>query len=190
MARMYPNELQYHDKLSSAEIYLYKEFQKQLDDSYVVFHSVAWQTIGRNNRMQDGEADFVIAHPENGILVVEVKGGQIEFDPYAATWLSRSTNDKYHKIKDPFMQAKLGKYSLIDLFQTVLHRVSHINIGHAVAFPDVYVGKKVLGLDKPRDIIMDMVDSTKLSAWVGQAMAYWRAEDTRKNTAPTRRVVG
>ena len=32
---------------------------------------------------RDGETDLVIVHPENGILIIEVKGGQIRRDGQA-----------------------------------------------------------------------------------------------------------
>ena len=36
----------------------------------------------------DGEADFVVAHPEDGLLTVEVKGGTIIRDSRSEEWTS------------------------------------------------------------------------------------------------------
>lgn len=189
MARMYPNHLAISEKVSSAEYNLYRQLRDQLDNSYVVFHSVAWQAKGRNGRPIDGETDFVIAHPENGILVMEVKGGNIKFEPLTGTWTSTSEGNREYTVKDPFGQAKVAKYTLLELLKLNLPRVNHINIGHAVAFPDVFVGHEPLGADKPSELILDMGGTADLSAWVGQALAYWRGQNTRKESAPGRHAM-
>jgi hypothetical protein len=73
MARMYPNQLS-PDTISDAERRLYEALRDRLEDGYTVFHSVAWQSLDAEGRPRDGEADFVIAHPRRGILVMEAKG--------------------------------------------------------------------------------------------------------------------
>ena len=40
-------------------------------------HSVAWQCL-TDGQLYEGEADFVIIHPDHGLIVLEVKGGGIE----------------------------------------------------------------------------------------------------------------
>ena len=52
------------------------EALKSLPDTYTVFHSLRWnRRVGR--RIQYGEADFCVCHPQFGILVIEVKSGDI-----------------------------------------------------------------------------------------------------------------
>ena len=65
MARMVPFPMLPTD--SAAERRLYEGFLKQLDDQYVVYHSVDWVLAGRDGPIQ-GEADFVIVHPEDGLV--------------------------------------------------------------------------------------------------------------------------
>ncbi|MBU1746438.1 MAG: NERD domain-containing protein [Chloroflexi bacterium] len=79
MARMYPTILD-PDTKSPAERRLYEAFAREMGEEWVVFHHVPW--IGNDDRGQpcDGETDFVVAHPNLGVLVVEVKGGRIHFD--------------------------------------------------------------------------------------------------------------
>jgi superfamily I DNA/RNA helicase len=72
MARMVPNQLS-PDTRSDAERLLYEAFRDRLEDDYIVFHSAAWLSQDRQGRPRDGEADFVIAHPQRGILVMEAK---------------------------------------------------------------------------------------------------------------------
>lgn len=183
MARMYPNQLQ-DVKVSSAEFDLYHQLRDQLPNSYIVFHSVAWQAIGRNGRPQDGEADFVIAHPDNGILVIEVKGGSVRYHPQTKKWTSYSSSGRAYPVKDPFAQARVAKYTLIELLKQMLPQVKHINMGHAVAFPEAYLGPQPLGADKPRAIILDMADVADLTTWVKDALGYWRGRHSKKESAP------
>lgn len=75
MARMYPNRLRSSTQ-SHAEKVLYEAFRTKLPNSYSVFHSVSWLLRERRGSPRDGEADFVIAHPTEGLLIIEVKGGR------------------------------------------------------------------------------------------------------------------
>ena len=63
---------------SAAERRLYEGFLEQLGDEYVVYHSVDWvmAAAGSGPDPEQGEADFVIAHPEDGVLALEAKGGR------------------------------------------------------------------------------------------------------------------
>ncbi|MGB1252428.1 MAG: NERD domain-containing protein [Candidatus Promineifilaceae bacterium] len=184
MARMYPNILEISDKISSAEYSLYHQLHEQLGNDYVVFHSVAWQSIGKNGRPQDGEADFIITHPRNGILTIEVKGGNVRYTPKDGKWHSISEGQKLYELKDPFTQAKVAKFTLINLLKQLINRIRHVNIGHAVAFPDVYIEPQPLGADKPRQIVMDMADAANLTAWVEGAMTYWRGTNDLHESSP------
>jgi hypothetical protein len=189
MARMYPNQLS-PDTRSEAERRLYAAFRDELDNSYTVFHSVAWQSLDPAGRPRDGEADFVIAHPQRGILVMEAKGGTIHCDPRTGRWTSTDRSGQVHDIKDPFRQARDSKYILLDQLKLMLGDPRRrINIGHAVAFPDGVAGGALPGLDKPRDIILDATDLTNLSGWVGGALAYARGQSSSGDTAPGEEAV-
>jgi len=176
MARMYPNRIS-PDTKSNAERRLYKAFRDDLEDDYTVFHSVAWQSQDRRGRARDGETDFVIAHPQRGILVLEVKGGVIHYEPSTSRWTSADPTGQVHTVINPFGQAKDSKYVLREQLKVMLEVPRRqISIGHAVAFPDVVVGQELLGPDKPREIVLDATDLADLAAWVNQSLDYWRGE--------------
>ncbi len=184
MARMYPNHLS-PDTKSAAERQLYKAFRDRLDNDYTVFHSVAWQSLDGEGRPRDGEADFVIVHPKRGILVLEAKGGTICYDPSNGYWISTDLHGRAHKIRDPFHQVRYSKYTLEERLQVMLKMPRRrINVGHAVAFPDVVVGDALLGLDEPRQIILDKTDLAALPKWVGSVLAYYRGRESQRETAP------
>ena len=143
---------------SAAERTLYRELDQQLSDEYIVLHSVAWLSRA-GGRSHDGEADFLIAHPRYGVLLVEVKGGTIRRDGESGEWTSRDASGVDHVIKDPFEQAMRNAYALGDKLaddpRTAPYRYS---IGRAVAFPDVLVDENRLGPEAPRDLIVDSGD--------------------------------
>ena len=80
MARMIPQQLAEGGAgISAAEKVLFKEFARQLGPEWTVLHSVHW--LARDGgRSRDGEADFLLAHPRHGVLIMEVKGGAISRD--------------------------------------------------------------------------------------------------------------
>jgi len=72
IADMDPNEIPF-----DSERLVYLAF-RELPSGYVVMHSFPWLRPRRdfaNEPLAEGEADFVVLHPELGVLVVEVKGG-------------------------------------------------------------------------------------------------------------------
>ena len=78
MARMFP---EYEKELNScyAESKAYKAL-KELPQEYMIFHSVAWVEKKEYNPFRWYENDFLIIHPTYGMLVLEVKGGEIRFE--------------------------------------------------------------------------------------------------------------
>lgn len=89
---------------------------EQLPKSCIVFHSYPWlrperdlNRPGNKDVLREGEADFVIVHPRYGMMVVEVKGGDMFFDPENQRWDRRGAT---HQVKDPFEQAGRSLYAL------------------------------------------------------------------------------
>jgi hypothetical protein len=180
MARMYPDHLDEQTR-SPAERTLYAALREQLDDSYVVFHHVGWQARDRRAHPRDGEADFVIAHPERGVLVIEVKGGAIRRDGRAGSWTSTGSGGVTQAVADPVQQALDSKYVLLDRLKLALPR-RYFVMGHAVAFPDIEVRSTFLGLDLPRRIVLDASDLQELARWVERALDHW--DDRRARQSP------
>jgi len=170
MARMIPRK-PHPDTKSRAELKLFAAFEEQLADDYTVFHSVAWQLRDVRSGAEDGETDFLVVHPDFGILIVEVKGGHIRYDGAEDQWYTYST-----PIKDPFKQGRKNKYSLIaKLTELPGWRDRWITVGYAAAFPDVAV-KNDLRLDAPRELILDCADLPDLRQWVTRAITFLRGK--------------
>jgi hypothetical protein len=176
MARMYPNTLS-PDTESAAERKLFRVFKQELLDSYVVFHSVAWLARDTRGGARDGEVDFIIAHPEQGILVLEVKGGNIRYDGRSNQWFSYS-----HPIKDPIAQARESKHHLLQKLKDMSYWSQRwLALGHAVSFPDVPVPYDIKW-DVPEILVLDRDELDHITFNIERIFDYWTGE----HAAPSR----
>ncbi len=157
---------------SSAERRLYEGFLEQLDDDYVVYHSVDWALTG-GERPEQGEADFVIAHPQMGVLALEVKGGAIGYDRAAGRWTQTGHDGTHHLDEDPFHQAEDEMRSLTRILEAQPHsgRWAHA-LGFGVAFPDARYGRAERA-NAPAEIVIDRDDLHRLSERVPEVMRHW-----------------
>ncbi len=189
MAQMHPKHIN-DETVSNAERLLYSAFHEKLDDSYVVFHHAKWQGLDKEGRPRDGEADFIIAHPEYGVLVVEAKGGSIRYNARLDQWASISRDGDVHDIHDPFEQAMTSKYVLRDALQKMRGRQSRrVLLGHAVAFPEVVVPREWTSFDKPREIILDAASLAHLPRWFECVFSYWRGQSPAADPAAGRNAI-
>jgi hypothetical protein len=123
---------------SSAERRLYEGFLSQLADDYVVYHSVEWVLAPEETggKLIQGECDFLIAHPEDGLLVLEAKAGGITYDRASRRWRQLGRGND-HILDDPFAQAHQEMDSLIEILE---HQPDwerwRPSYGYGVAFPD------------------------------------------------------
>lgn len=167
MAHIYPKRLS-PDTKSEAERRLYERFARDLPDDYTVFHSARWLVRDSRSGARDGEADFVLAHPERGVLLLEAKGGIIRYDGTLGQWYSNNI-----EIADPFVQAERNKHSLLEMVKASPRlRDRRIPIGHAVAFPDCVV-ERSLRPDAPREVILDASDMPRIQQWLERAFAFY-----------------
>ena len=169
MAKFYPSIINsFHS--SEGECLVYEALSK-LNNEYVVFHSYRW--LGEiNQRRSEGEADFVVLHPQKGILSIEVKAGSIAFNN--GNWIQINRHTKESKIIDPVGQAAESQYRI----QNYLRR--HFNgqipvVGRAVWFPSVSIHDKItLPLEVNRDSIFDVGSLDNPAKNLDKAFSYWK----------------
>ncbi len=180
MALMYPKKLPGYierDPARSAERKVYEALEKDLDKSFSVFYSVAWLSKPRKGDPRDGEVDFVVVHPERGLLLVEVKGGRIARDGRTGTWTSTDRDGVTHEIKDPVGQAKRSKYALLDkMTEHPYWRNRRIGLGHAVILPDCATPSSPLSPDAPFDITLFAADMQRLGEEIVEVFEYWQRQ--------------
>jgi len=151
---MFPEDERYHRPESDAERRLYPVFAG-LPDDYAVYCNRRWHTPWRGGTTpRPAEADFLIAHPDRGILVVEVKGGQISYDPRTDSWFSNDARLD----QSPFAQVQRTRYRLRDVLKASGAGGIEFPLGEAVAFPDADVAPGDLPVGEVRERVIDAGD--------------------------------
>lgn len=182
MATIYPRELRAdvrNDPRLTAEVRLFDELKTQLGHGWYVFYHVAWLGKVRQKGLpRDGEADFIIYRPDQGILLLEIKGGGIRYDGAEQQWWSRDRYGQEHKIKDPFEQAVNSKHALLRKLESLPGwKDEWLWMGHGVVFPDV-IESSVLRANLPAhaqsEIILTHDALDELPRRLREVMAYWR----------------
>jgi hypothetical protein len=148
---------------SRAERELY-EALRTLDSEFTVIHSFPWlnsavATIDYHKAMI-GETDFIVLHPNLGILAIEVKGGH--FSTQDGRFIYVNTGAEF----DPFRQLQKGIFTLDKYIKKAGLRV---RVGKAFFFPDVIIPsdfappilKDIAGLPDSR-IYIDATERSKI----------------------------
>src|SRR5258708_1364327 len=115
MAKMYPQWLPTEGK-SNAERKLFDVLRDHLPQDYTVLWSIDWTQATPTNQggnARESEVDFLVLHPDKGLLILEVKGGGVGYDGSRHEWYTIDAGQQRHKIKDPFDQARNGKHALL-----------------------------------------------------------------------------
>ena len=181
MAQMWPRRIPQtirNDPLRAAECHVYDALQK-LGDGWVVFYSRPWLGLSRTGEEIDGEADFVVAHPDFGLLSIEVKGGEIACDPATEKWTSTDRHKVTHTIKNPVAQARASKHRILELLKESPHwRPRWIRIRHGVIFTDTSIPRRDFGPDRPRAIFADKQEfSTDIGGWLQRRFNAFESDD-------------
>lgn len=156
MAVMWPRTLPPDvtgNTLRSTECEVFRRLEAVLEDPFVVFYSRPWLGLKPDGEEIDGECDFIIAHPERGMLTLEVKGGAVAYDPRTDRWTSRDRWKVTHNIKNPVQQARSAKHELLRKLNASPHwKPRRIRARHGVVLPHSSAPPGDLGADMPQRI--------------------------------------
>ena len=179
MAIMIPDlsEAQLNDLPSQAEAKVYRALRDKLPQEYVVFFQVGWILRQEEEQAKDGETDFLVCHPDQGYLCIEVKGGGVGFDAASGEWFSVDRYQQKHPINNPIGQALRAKYSIRSKLNehSRWHDLSLGNVlrGHSVFFPEIGDTNVVSRPDMPSVLIGSAKSLLEPKTWVDSAFAYW-----------------
>lgn len=164
---------------SRAELRVFDYLRDETGSQFTAFHHVAWLVPDARGAPRHGEADFVLAHPEFGALVLEVKGGGISYDADTGTWTSHGS-DGPHRIKDPVEQARGSAFVLAEAVRRASGQApaAKARVGYGIGLPDTHVATAQLRLDAPRDIVIDANDMMRLTPALDKLFAYWNRTAT------------
>lgn len=171
MAEILPKSPMYYDTGSSGERRIYESLRDKLDDNWLVIHSFRWIKFSSSTgRKSQGEGDFILFNKSKGILVIEVKGGEVEY--VDREWYSTDYKGYRHKIQDPEKQANDTKQQLITRFKA--NNILGLPIFHAVWFPDVMVNTTTdFPTNYNTDIVFDESSLEEPILEIEKAFTYW-----------------
>ena len=174
---------------AAAERLVVERLRAVLPPAIAVIPHLRWLLRDRGY-VREGEADVVIGDPERGILVIEVKAGEIRRDHHGTWWAGSN-----RLTRSPFEQAGDSRRALIRKLGELPDWPAGLNpiAGQAVAFPDVELDSMrhrlgLLGPDVDTGLIADQsmfVDTEagrdELTAFVDRAFELWSGS---ANTRP------
>jgi len=176
MAKIYPErppQSIIDDPKRGAEMKVFQVL-KDLSNQHEIFYSMHWQDYSEEKGFYEGEADFVIVHPDKGIIVLEVKGGAILYKGDIDKWFSQDREGEYFEIKDPVAQGRKNHYEIKHKLEYLPGWPSRkLNIWHAVCFPHVYLkNDQFLKPDLPREAIIDADDLNDISQTISRLFSH------------------
>jgi len=176
MATMFPERLPLHIQENprlSGERKVYLAL-KYLPDKYHVFYNIKWLLHDGRWGVQEGESDFIIAHPDKGIIILEVKGGIISFSSQEAQWHSQDKSGNVFLIRDPVEQSRRNEHALRRLLLELPSwpAQKNINTAYAVCFPDIYTHGEYFKPDLPHEIVLDCDDLEHIDTAIPKLFEY------------------
>ena len=121
MTLIRPSNLFVGDDTPQSEIDVYNLFSKKLSDDTYVICNVNWYKRTFKSEFIPKEIDFIVAIPNEGLLFLEVKGGQkIRYDEKEKQWYSqRSDTEEEFKIDNPVKQASDAMYHFKEILSKI-----------------------------------------------------------------------
>jgi len=159
----------------------------QLPNDCIIYHSYPWLKTDRNDRgnttIKEGETDFVIILPSHGMLILEVKGGEITYDEDSRDWSRVLGNGRLKSIQDPFEQANRNTHYLENAIKRRGYQGANslpFTYGYAVVFPDCeYKGPTPVGAEPA--IIFSASDLPYLDRRITSAPNQWSRRDNPRS---------
>jgi len=154
-----------HGRRLVSEEDCYEAFSNLPDDWFVI-HTTSWQQ--RTGTFQaDGEVDFILMNPSEGIFFCEVKGGDIRIAE--GVWYQSDQHGPKRGIerklpKTPIEQVVRSKYAILRFLKanlpksTVDENSLRKLLGHFIVLPGIEIPEELLGADAPRVLCLDSND--------------------------------
>lgn len=164
---MYPREIP--DDAEESEKRLFAAL-RALGNDWIVIHDQRFVVAGRKGRpARNGQADFVLLHPNLGLLVLEAKGGGYEVSN--GKWFTFPKGQRTPMDRGPFQQAVENRYALATYISET-SGVRGLPAGHAVVFTDG-APRGNLGPEAPRDIVVDGSELATVKSAISRIADHW-----------------
>ncbi len=160
---------------------------EQLPNDCIIYHSYPWLRSDRNDRgnttIREGETDFVLIIPSHGMLILEVKGGEIHYDEETRNWSRVLGSGRLKPIQDPFEQANRNTHYLEKVIKERGYQGASqlpFGYGYAVVFPDCNYTEPTTPPGSVPSIIFSANDLPYLDRRITSALTQWIRRDRPK----------
>jgi hypothetical protein len=182
-----------------SEALIARAMQERLGPGFIVMHSLPWMDPARDDidaPAREGEADFLILHRQYGLLILEVKGGEITLK--GRLWY-RYVKAGLKEIKDPVRQANRSKWTFRRRIELICgsETASQTVISVGVAFPHCVFKdhpptdlppQAIITMDDLADIESAIVRTYKAGGGGKKELSVQQFDAIRKALAPEFRV--
>lgn len=175
MATMIPSSVKnFHGSKGEADVF---QALRALPDGVTVIHSFRWLHPGKHRGVTgqlgaQGEGDFVLFDPNQGIMVVEVKGGEIWCE--RGEWRQRNRRTGSVLTISPEEQARVTVHRIREEIQARVPAAASLLFCHAIWFPEGIPDRANLPMYCPSEIVFDEEDVGRPAAAIHRAFAFWR----------------
>ena len=174
---MYPHQLA--QDVTHSERVVYESLRDGLPGDWRAIHGKRFvlPSEGAGRRATEGELDFLIMHPQQGVLALEVKGGA-EVGRDDQGWYSIAHGQETEvRIKDPGKQVQEGAHHLLTHIRrrTTNPELTELSYCWGVAFPGMAIDQnKEMGTELPRPLVLDLNGLRDLQRTLEEMYSYWR----------------
>jgi hypothetical protein len=162
MALMRPTDPVFEGGGSQAERRFFEAARDELSDDWIVYHGLPYYDL--KDGVRCGEIDFLLLHPDHGLLVVECKGTGVTYRQGQGRWYRHVDGGDEEPLKHgPLRQAERQAYDFVRFLERQLpvrfpelHRFPFV-FGFAAAFP--LVGR--FPAPQPPDLAPELVFTAK-----------------------------
>ena len=167
MAHLYPTHFPREVEPDDPEFEVF-ETLKRLPNNYHVFYSKKFK--GGKRSKEECEVDFIVFDGSSSMLIIEVKGGVIEYDGVQDCWMQ---NGNFLKTA-PERQASASAHSMIEFLGSL---VSDINVGWCVCFPNCSLPNNIgVPSGLPKAIVIDEAGMLEVGKAIDLVERYYKAQ--------------
>lgn len=173
---------------SAQELRIFDQLRQKLPQEWLVVHRPHWLGRARPDApLDDGEATFLVAHPDLGVFaLVEVDGG-LRYDPSADRWQQVNHAGQSVVIADPFRQAEHAAQTLVARLRDHPAALPGAPAyGHGVLLPDVLMPPRGLASHAPADIALGLEQIAKLTENIEKLAMRWQRIHPPQGNASSR----
>lgn len=147
-----------------------------LPERFTVIHSFRWLHPGTKQGFgakigAQGEGDFVLFDPSAGVLVIEVKGGDVWCE--GGEWRQRNRRTGDVRRISPEEQARSTVHRIREDIRFKIPNSGSLLFCHAIWFPDGVVERSQLPMYCPSEIVLDAEDIARPEVAMRRVFAYW-----------------